>query len=104
MNDKKAEIYKRPISIKETTTISSFVELNGKKSKTISGTFTKKPNDYTIQLNSTYTPQYHAGGPQGLLDCIIGDSNWKKGDWQGYYDQDFEAIVDRKKAKSVSSV
>jgi len=28
----------------------------------------------------------------------------KKGDWQGYYDQDFEAIVDMKKAKSVSSV
>ncbi len=104
VNGKKAEIYKKPISIKETTTISSFVEVNGKKSKTISGTFTKKPNDYTIQLNSTYTPQYHAGGPQGLLDGIVGDSNWKKGDWQGYYDQNFDAIVDMKKAKSVSSV
>ncbi|TGN29239.1 GH92 family glycosyl hydrolase [Empedobacter tilapiae] len=104
VNGKKAEIYKKPISIKETTTISSFIEVNGKKSKTISGTFTKKPNDYTIQLNSTYTPQYHAGGPQGLLDGIVGDSNWKKGDWQGYYDQNFEAIIDMKKAKSVSSV
>lgn len=104
VNGKKAELYKKPITIKETSTISAFVEANGKKSQTISGTFTKKPNDYTIQINSTYTPQYHAGGPQGLLDGIVGDSNWKKGDWQGYYDQNFEAIIDLKKAKSVSSV
>lgn len=104
VNKKKAELYKKPITIKETSTISAFVEANGKKSQTIFGTFTKKPNDYTIQINSTYTPQYHAGGPQGLLDGIVGDSNWKKGDWQGYYDQNFEAIIDLKKAKSVSSV
>lgn len=104
VNGKKTELYKKPITIKETSTISAFVEANGKKSKTISGTFTKKPNDYTIQLNSKYLPQYHGGGDQSLLDGIFGNENWKKGDWQGYYDQDFEAIIDLKKVKSVSSV
>ena len=79
--------------------------INGeKKSKTISGTFTKKPNDYAITLHSTYTPQYHAGGPDGLLDGIFGTENWKKGDWQGYFDQDFEAVIDLGKAKSISEV
>ncbi|WP_312312837.1 GH92 family glycosyl hydrolase [Empedobacter brevis] len=104
INGKKSELYKKPILIKETSIISAFVDTNGKKSKTVFGTFTKKPNDYILQLNSTYTPQYHAGGAQGLLDGIFGDANWKKGDWQGYYDQDFEAIIDLKKVKSISSV
>ena len=104
VNGKKEQLFKNPISIKETSTITAYVKNGEKKSKTISGTFTKKPNDYGIELHSTYTPQYHAGGPDGLLDGIFGTQNWKKGDWQGYFDQDFEAIIDLRKVKSISEV
>jgi hypothetical protein len=31
-----------------------------------------------------------------LLNGIHGSTNWRKGDWQGYQAQDFEAVVDFK--------
>ena len=73
------------------------------KSNTISATYFKKPNNYTIDIKSTYNPQYHAGGKDGLLDGINGSTNWRKGDWQGYQSQDFEAIVDLQNVKEVSN-
>jgi hypothetical protein len=73
-------------------------------SDTISAQFFKKPNNYTIDIKSTYNPQYHAGGNDGLLDGIFGNTNWRKGDWQGYQGQDFEAIVDLQQTKSISEI
>jgi len=84
----------------------SEINFNGKfyQSDTISATFFKKPNNYSINIKSIYNPQYHAGGPEGLLDGILGTENWRKGDWQGYQSQDFEAVVDLKEVKSVSEI
>ncbi|WP_374400916.1 GH92 family glycosyl hydrolase [Flavobacterium sp.] len=97
-------LYKKPIEITKTTTIYTFVKNGATASDTISATFFKKPNDYTINIKSVYNPQYHAGGPEGLLDGILGTENWRKGDWQGYQSQDFEAVVDLKEVKSVSKI
>jgi predicted alpha-1,2-mannosidase len=72
-------------------------------SSRVSSSFFKKPNNYTIDIKSTYNPQYHAGGKEGLLDGINGTTNWRKGDWQGYQTQDFEAIVDLQSVKEVSN-
>lgn len=83
-----------------------FISLQGGtvfKSNTISATFFKKPNNYSINIKSVYNPQYHAGGPEGLLDGILGTENWRKGDWQGYQSQDFEAVVDLKEVKELYS-
>jgi hypothetical protein len=74
------------------------------KSNTISATFFKKPNNYSINIKSVYNPQYHAGGPEGLLDGILGTENWRKGDWQGYQSQDFEAVVDLKEVKNINEI
>ena len=104
LNDKKTQVYKKPFTIKESTTVKAFINNETKKSKTISASFFKKPNNYSIKLQSTYDPQYHANGPDGLLDGIHGDGNWRKGDWQGYQGQDFEAIIDLNKIKSISSI
>jgi predicted alpha-1,2-mannosidase len=73
-------------------------------SKRISATFFKKPNNYSINIKSKYNPQYHAGGPEGLLDGILGTENWRKGDWQGYQSQDFEAVVDLQEVKSITEI
>jgi predicted alpha-1,2-mannosidase len=72
-------------------------------SKRISATFYKKPNNYTIDIKSKYNPQYHAGGPEGLIDGIYGTENWRKGEWQGYQSQDFEAVIDLQTEKNVSN-
>ncbi|UPT72158.1 MAG: GH92 family glycosyl hydrolase [Flavobacterium sp. JAD_PAG50586_2] len=97
--------YTQPFEISNSETIYAYAQnAKGEKSRVISATFFKKPNNYTINIKSTYNPQYHAGGPEGLLDGINGTENWRKGDWQGYQGQDFEAVVDLQKEISIHSI
>lgn len=95
--------YEKAFTIDKNAHIVAYSENNSYKSETISATFFKKPNNYTIDIKSKYNPQYHAGGNEGLIDGINGTENWRKGDWQGYQGQDFEAIVDLQSVKSISS-
>jgi len=95
--------YEQPIEIDKSCQISVYSSDATRKTSTISAQFFKKPNNYTINIKSTYNPQYHAGGPDGLLDGINGTTNWRKGDWQGYQSQDFEAIIDLQSTKAVST-
>jgi len=96
--------YTSPFKIDKSSTVDFFAVDAGKRSDTVSSAFVKKPNDYSIKLISAYNPQYHAGGPDGLLDGIYGNENWRKGDWQGYQGKDFEAIVDLGKPTQISNL
>lgn len=96
--------YTKPLEVAETTAIKAYAERNGKNSSIVTANFIKKPNDYTITIQSQYNPQYHAGGDSGLIDGIFGNENWRKGDWQGYQGQDFEAIIDLHNSKKVTSL
>ncbi len=96
--------YTKPFEITQTSTIEAYVKTNEGQSNTISATFFKNPNNYSINIKSVYNPQYHAGGPEGLLDGILGTENWRKGDWQGYQSQDFEAVVDLKEVKNINEI
>jgi hypothetical protein len=98
------KVYTKPVVIDQTSKIYAFTrqDLEGRHSNdTISASFFKKPNNYTIAIKSKYNKQYHAGGPEGLIDGIYGTENWRKGDWQGYQSQDFECVVDLKQVKPV---
>jgi hypothetical protein len=88
--------YKKPIIIKNTTSVKAYAERNGEKSTIGEAIFNKRPNHWDIQVSSTFTPQYHNGGFSSLIDGIHGTENWRKGDWQGYQGQDFVAIIDMK--------
>jgi hypothetical protein len=94
------------ITLKETATIevrfAEMIDNQPIRSQIISGNFFKKPNNYTIDIKSIYNPQYHAGGAEGLLDGINGTTNWRKGDWQGYQSQDFEATIDLQTEKTIT--
>ena len=106
---KKSEfkVYSQPFEIDKTSTVTAYsvvdLEAGLGGSEHVSATFYKNPNNYTIDIKSKYNPQYHAGGNDGLLDGINGTTNWRKGDWQGYQSQDFEAIVDLQSEKKVSN-
>jgi hypothetical protein len=106
-NPSNFNIYKSSFEIDKSSTIEAFITDIFKAeltvSDTISATFFKKPNNYTIDIKSKYNPQYHAGGTEGLIDGINGSTNWRKGDWQGYQSQDFEAIIDLQNVKEVSN-
>ena len=101
------QVYTEPFEIDNSSTITAYCVKNDyyreSKSNSVSAQFFKKTNNYTINIKSKYDPQYHAGGPDGLLDGIHGTENWRKGDWQGYQKQDFEAVVDLQKEQLVSS-
>lgn len=97
--------YSKPFLISESAKIEAYLQPDFMEpSNVISATFFKKPNNYTIDIKSKYNPQYHAGGNEGLLDGIFGTTNWRKGDWQGYQSQDFEAVVDLQEVKSIKNL
>lgn len=96
--------YTEPFYILETSTISAYSVNSENNSTIISATYYKKPNNYTIDIKSKYNPQYHAGGPEALIDGIFGTENWKKGEWHGYQSQNFEAVIDLQEAKEISSL
>ncbi len=94
--------YTKPILIADSIEIIAKVKNEKGESTVVAAHFYKKPNNYTIDIKSTYNPQYHAGGPEGLIDGILGTENWRKGDWQGYQGQDFEAVIDLQETKSIT--
>jgi predicted alpha-1,2-mannosidase len=104
LEKKSFELYNKPIEIQQSSTIQAYVKTNEGQSNTISAQFFKKPNNYTINIKSNYNKQYHAGGDEGLLDGILGTENWRKGEWQGYQSQDFEAVVDLQEAKDITEI
>lgn len=97
-------LYDKPFAIAESAEVSFYAEKNGENSGIVKSIFFKKPNDYTIAIKSVYNKQYHAGGPEGLIDGILGNENWRKGDWQGYQSQDFEAVIDLQKEMPVKAI
>ena len=97
--------YTKPFLISESAKIEAYIQPDFMvTSDTISATFFKKPNNFTIDIKSTYNPQYHAGGPEGLIDGIFGTENWRKGDWQGYQTHDFEAVIDMQSTREISQI
>ena len=101
---KKVNVYKKPLVLKESTTVRAWTERGSEKSAEVEASFHKFLQDKTIQLISRYSSQYSAGGDEGLIDGLRGSVNWRLGGWQGYQGQDFEAIIDLKSVKDIHSV
>lgn len=97
-------LYTKPFTISETTEILAKINNDRKESNIVKSNFYKKPNNYTITIKSKYNSQYHAGGPDALIDGIFGTENWKKGEWQGYQYQDFEAVIDLQTNKEITTI
>jgi predicted alpha-1,2-mannosidase len=98
-------IYTSPFQIDKNTEVNAFVfvpEMG--KSLIITANFFKIPEGRTVKLNSQYASKYSAGGPDGLIDGVRGDRDWRLGTWQGYKGQDFEAVVDLGEIKNVKKI
>ncbi len=98
-----AQLYVNPFAISDTTTIKAVaVDKHNERSRTVAATFHKLPHDWQIKLNAKYNRQYTAGGEQGLIDGVRGNTNFSAGAWQGYQGQDFAAVVDLGRVATVS--
>jgi hypothetical protein len=62
------------------------------------------PAHRSIEIKSKYSSQYTAGGDEGLIDLLRGPDDFRTGYWQGYQNQDFEAIVDLSKPQRINKL
>ena len=74
------------------------------KSATIKTDFYKIDPNIKIELKTKYANQYNAGGDNALIDGITGTKDFRTGTWQGYWNEDVEAIVYLGKNKYVNIV
>jgi len=98
------KVYKEPFTISKTTQVSTYAERNGEKSGITTSNFNRRPNHWDITINAKVNPQYTAGGKFALIDGINGDTNWRKGEWQGYQGQTVEAIIDFKSPQQIKYI
>ena len=104
--DTKSLLYKNPFAIKENKTLTAIaMDNSGNKSNLIRSYFHKFAHpEWKISIASKYSRQYSAGGDEGIIDGLKGDEEWRKGGWQGYQDQDFEATIDFVSLKTIHEV
>lgn len=102
LDDKTWNKYSQPIKIDQTTKI--FIRTKNLKTGTysaiVSTEFVQASNQLEITINSAYANQYAAGGDQALIDGIKGGDEYRTGDWQGYYANDFDAILKMSEAST----
>ncbi|WP_061083955.1 GH92 family glycosyl hydrolase [Chryseobacterium indologenes] len=96
--------YKGPFSITKSTQVHAYAERKGEKSSVTVAHFNRRPNYWEINTLSKATPQYTANGKLALIDGIRGDINWRKGEWQGYQGQNFEAVIDFKSPQQITNI
>jgi len=93
--------YQGPFTISANTQIDAYAVKNGVQSKMISQHFFRMPEDRDIKILSKVHPMYTAGGPDALVDGVLGTTNWRTGEWQSYYDTDLVAVIDLKRLRKV---
>jgi len=103
--DENANKYLKPLIIKNTTKF-KVIAIHPQKgsSAVIESNFYKIDDNVSIELASSYSPLYSAGGDWALIDQIRGNNNFKTGTWQGFHDTDLEAIITFKKKKRVKEI
>ncbi len=102
--DKEFQLYQKPFYIYEETNFEFYSQKKNNESPKQNASFYVLPKGVTVQLNCQYNKSYSGGGPMALLDGLQGNTNWKKGNWQGYQAQDFEAIIIYTNPKTIQSI
>jgi predicted alpha-1,2-mannosidase len=98
------KLFTQAFYILNNKTIYAYAKNKTTKSDTVQATFKKRTNNWTIKLINTYKPEYSAGGEEAVIDGIKGSINWRKGDWQGFQGNNFEAVIDLGKIRDVSTI
>jgi predicted alpha-1,2-mannosidase len=96
--------YSKPFTIKEKCFIHFYSTDGINKSKVVTQPFYKLKNDKKIIVLSPVNPMYTAGGNDALLDEIHGTANWRAGEWQSYYGNNFEAVVNFKDKRNITEI
>ncbi|MFN4286152.1 MAG: GH92 family glycosyl hydrolase [Lacibacter sp.] len=96
--------YTRPFTLKRSGTLQLYAVDAGIASPVVEQRLHRLPGGRSITVLSEVHPMYTAGGPQALVDGITGTTNWKTGEWQSYFNRDFEAVLTLNKLRTVRYV
>ncbi len=96
--------YSGSISIDKTSEIHAVANRDGLSSFEESATLYKISAGRKINLETKYNNQYSAGGDIALINMLRGGSDFKTGNWQGYYGVDIVAVVDFGKAQEINKI
>jgi hypothetical protein len=100
-----SRMFVRPFRIDRNTTVKAVaIDARGRRSAVVTGKFHRIPHDWKLALLSSYSSQYPASGEAAVIDGLRGTMNWSGGAWQGYWEQDFVAIVDLGKVRRLTKV
>ena len=61
-------------------------------------------HDWTLDLASPPSNQYSAGGPNALIDGLLGGDDFRTGEWQGFWGEDCEAQIDLGQTERIRSI
>jgi len=86
--------YTNPFIINSTSRFSAYAESSDGRSLNENAEFIKIPKGRSIKINTKYSPQYTAGGDIALINTIRGGENFRTGNWQGYYGEDLDVVID----------
>lgn len=96
--------YTRPFTIEKNALLKTYASIAGKNSAVISTQFYEIDPNIKIELKTQYANQYNAGGNNALIDGILGTEDFRTGTWQGYWNENVEAIVNLGEEKELSEV
>ena len=98
-------VYAGPIEITGTCTLKAKAFRNGFDTKTYEKVFNgHKAMGRPVTLCTEPHDNYVYGAPDCLTDGILGKDTYTSGDWAGWYDVPFEAVVDMKGCGEYSEV
>lgn len=105
MPDRNAFRYTEPFGLTETTTLTAISYKDGYGySFPVKAEFVRINMNRKVEIINPYHHNYHAGGPEALIDGVRGGKNWRLGGWQGYQGVDFEAVVDLGSIEPISYI
>lgn len=97
-------LYEKPFTVSKTTTVKVIATKGDYASSVVSGDFVKKDESIQIHLESEYANQYASTGDFALIDGVVGSEEYRTGDWQGYWDQDFHAQLAFETPRTLNSI
>ena len=96
--------YAAPLKISSTSTLRAVAMSSGPAwSDTLHSVFIRRVFSGSITLKTAYSKQYTGGGDDALVDGQRGSADFRIGAWQGYHQNDLDAVVDLGAVKHISS-
>lgn len=90
--------------IKESGTLSIVEQINGRRSAVNQAHFHRRSQQFVARWINEPGAEYRAGGPEALVDEVLGDEEWRKGRWIGVQGRPFIAEIDLLEPQTLGTV